>query len=696
MGTDNKLQIIIEAVNKTKGELDQIKDQVNDLGKGIKEAGSHTDSFTGGIGKMAAAFGIANIGMAVLQKGVSEFVSIIKKGLSAVEDFQLSIIENASVITTFAKNTEGANIADVYKNAKEYATNLVNKIEEWDAKTIATGKDLGIINQTLIQGGVLIDYTNKKQEEGFLAIANAVKILTAGQNFEIQGRQEVRALLDGEVRANSRLATLMDAQLNGSLKEQIAIWKQEGTVIEHVGELLSGFAQGANDLETTWTAVGSTLETIATKILRGAFGPVFEDLVGRAKELSDYFLDHKEVMEEISSILSEGISATWITIRNTVQDVYNLLVPLAPLLGLISSIVGTSVTGWSYILAILGPITERVGNLLSSMLEVAKAGYMVYEALYRAASFDFKGAANALGSAKDAWMNAGKQAGKAVSAGLYNEINVKMQELYGAGEKVPGGTKTTPTRPALRQPEPSGTKDKKGKDRTEAFGQTQIELQGELEALNAGFSEYEKAYIQFRTKIDKDKERFKTVPGATDFLTNILGKYDEALYNKYLTQAEQKAKERMDKESVAEVEAQQKLIDVKLDYDSKYNAELLKRHDITEEEAANRSIAIEVKKLESAQAVVAVKQSTAKTDAEANTLAGEYLLIEDKIINTKKIGVFLSEEAAKKDKEQFLDLLISYQQNNLEVAKIVGSLQEEATIQMGILTSKTKSSQCCY
>lgn len=216
----------------------------------------------------------------------SEFVA----GLSAVEDYKLKVASMGAFLTTFSTKLTKTNAAEIYRESTAEAQKLVAAMERLDAKTIASGKDLNTMAEQFIKGGVKIDTTNQATMDGFANIANALKLMTQGQNQEIQMRQEIRALVQGQMKDTNLLAKTLQS-IDPNIKEHIKLWKQQGTLIENVGGLLAGFGPATKDLENTWAVVGSTMETIHNRVLRGMFKGTYDSLLQTAKDINSTFQD---------------------------------------------------------------------------------------------------------------------------------------------------------------------------------------------------------------------------------------------------------------------------------------------------------------------------------------------------------------------------------------------------------------------
>ena len=275
-------------------------------------------------------------------------VKFFKAGFMAVERFRLSVASVAASITTFSDLSAG-DVDRVYANAVKYAEQLALKMEIINVRTIATGEQLRAMNETFIQQGVLLDINSKKQEDAFVSVANAISLITQGQNQEIQMRQEVRGLLSGDIRATNLLARMINAKLGGALKENITLWKQQGTLLENLGKHLEGFKAGSADLASTWAALSTTFETIANRYLRAIFKPIYEDIIKSSLKFSRSLLGQKKVLGDTGKILKDELLTAWESTKSIVKGVGNLLDGFKEPLLFMVKMVNMAVKGWALI-----------------------------------------------------------------------------------------------------------------------------------------------------------------------------------------------------------------------------------------------------------------------------------------------------------------------------------------------------------
>ncbi|MFA7287327.1 MAG: phage tail tape measure C-terminal domain-containing protein [Melioribacteraceae bacterium] len=259
-------------------------------------------------------------------------------GLAAVEDYELKVASMSAFLTTFSKNLTKTNASEVYRQSNAEAQKLVQTMEILDARTIASGKDLTTMAEQFIKGGIKIDTQNKAAMDGFVNIANALKLLTKGQNQEIQMRQEIRALSQGQVRDQNILVQTLKG-IDPQIKEHIKLWKQQGTVLENVGILLKGFGPAAKDLGNTWAVVGSTMETIHNRVLRDAFRPTYESLIESAKAWNAMLMNVDGTLTNFAKTLSFVIGFISKFVENFVTMVA-IITPIAAIVGLIAAAFG--------------------------------------------------------------------------------------------------------------------------------------------------------------------------------------------------------------------------------------------------------------------------------------------------------------------------------------------------------------------
>lgn len=309
-------------------------------------------------------------GAAAISAAISAAVSIhtIREAIGELDKFELSVIRVASMITGMQGPKD---VTENYKKNYEYAERIAEKLEEWDAKSAANGETLMIMNEELVKGKVLINANNKAQEEGFIALSNALATYTAGQNASIQAHQEIRGLIQGQVNVHTQLGMQIDSLIRnegkykGGLKEATAEWLKQGTFLENIRKYLVGFVASAQDMEKTWTAVSSTLQTKVAAVMRTSVKPLWEDIREVINQISSG-------LEEHVNIIASSVYKAWMAVKGVLESIEILFNRQTGALGgitmlaiAVANTVGMIAKGWTMIAAVVLPtVVEKIGSIL--------------------------------------------------------------------------------------------------------------------------------------------------------------------------------------------------------------------------------------------------------------------------------------------------------------------------------------------
>ena len=299
----SEVKVAISAQDNFSATLGKASSQFRSMEGSVNSLSSRVTALAGALG-----------GLYISNKLWEGFTS----GLKAVDDFQMSVVQMAATITSLQG---GDNIAENYKTAKEYAEGLQVTLMKVDANTSLNLSNLQQITFEMTKQGVLLDTNNQQQVEAFTRIANAVAVYSNNGRNEMQVRQEISALLRGEVDQNSQLASMIQRTVDGPLKQQIDKWKQSGTLLEELSKRLGGFGEASQDIGNMWSSIKSSFETAVNVILKAGFTDIVKDLVGWGEKLNTYLKDHRDM---IAGEIKQG----WETLKvylSTAADIAKLL-----------------------------------------------------------------------------------------------------------------------------------------------------------------------------------------------------------------------------------------------------------------------------------------------------------------------------------------------------------------------------------
>ncbi len=229
-----------------------------------------------------------------IQLAISGVVDSIKGGIEAVNNFQMSNIQMAAILTSLAKNQ--TDIAGTYKRSKEYAYVLNQMLMLVDANTSLNLQNLQAITLEMAKQGVTLKLNNAEEQANFTKIANAVALYSRNGADERQVRQEISALMRGEVRQGDELAKLLNTMTNGQLPKLIVQWKNSGTVVKEIADRLTGFGPAAEDINKTWSAATSSMKTSLNLIAQAGLTSIVKDLSEWIQVANNYLREHADLI----------------------------------------------------------------------------------------------------------------------------------------------------------------------------------------------------------------------------------------------------------------------------------------------------------------------------------------------------------------------------------------------------------------
>ena len=246
-------------------------------------------------------------------------LNFFTNGVKVVADYEDSIISLAATWTTLSKNQ--TDIPATFENSVRYAEQLLPVLIDIDRYTGMTLNQSLQLTTALATRGVVLNKDNKEQIQGYTDLSNAILIMTKGQGTGRQIMQETKALMEGSVKGGNELANMINANMNGKLKENIELWKKEGAAIGDSGYVLaklepylSGYTAAMEKLKGSWPVMMSSLETTWQILQRETFTPILKDWKSSLQDINDYLKEHSK---EISTNVYNG----WLKVKGVIAAV---------------------------------------------------------------------------------------------------------------------------------------------------------------------------------------------------------------------------------------------------------------------------------------------------------------------------------------------------------------------------------------
>jgi hypothetical protein len=237
-----------------------------------------------GVATTFLAIGTAATGLGAL------LVNKLTPAFKAVEEYNLRVVRSASVLASiYADAGPGSDITKVYQKAYFYADKLQETMIKINKNTLANVAQMNLVNLELNKQGITVDVNSEKSIKGFETLTNAIAVMTAGmQNQNMQFGQEIRAVLEGNIRQGSTLALFLKQKLGPNTKQIIEEWKRSGTFLENVSKHLKGFDAASSQIKRTWETVNSTFKSLIEYALAKGFKPMYNYIIDIGLAINEY------------------------------------------------------------------------------------------------------------------------------------------------------------------------------------------------------------------------------------------------------------------------------------------------------------------------------------------------------------------------------------------------------------------------
>lgn len=315
MADDLKLEMRIRALVQGAREVDALaKDLQNLAGAAKQPLPDHTGPFRGGLSKAGSAVGnlrnlIVGLGGALaafkgFQLAAGALRAFVREGIgfnATVEQARLGI---ATLITAQTTLTDASGKTLTGQEALSAAMRISEKevlaLRIAGIQTSATFEQLLESYQQAMGPGLGAGLGLEEVRGITVKIVQAAGTLRVPMN---QVGQEVRAILEGSIDVNARIANAL-----GITNEMVKNWKSQGTLVEELNKRLEAFAVAGIETAKTWGAVTSNLQDAVSIIAGEVTRPLFEATkAGLGEVLGQVFdLEKGEISASFQGLVTAG------------------------------------------------------------------------------------------------------------------------------------------------------------------------------------------------------------------------------------------------------------------------------------------------------------------------------------------------------------------------------------------------------
>ena len=320
--------------------------------------------------------------LALVTFAVQTMANIFNKTFGAVlrniDDFQIATIAAAVAITGMSAETDRS-ISDVFAQNLKAVESIFEELTIVAADFFSTGQELQLAYNTLAQRGIVI----RQDEFRILGkLTDQIKLLTSGQNAQIQIQQELRAILDGNVRTTTAFGKSLQAR--GVDVAQLAREMRATGSIKVFEDFLTGLDAATGAIRRTLESVLATFESLVRSLGRNIFRDTYDAVVTSITDVNNILIDQRDLIINIGQAvvgsLTRGfervvaVTAQWANVLGDIvaDDFLRLLAILASILKFTSGPIRAFLLFGFVLQAVTGDIkdVDKAFNILIGTLRI--------------------------------------------------------------------------------------------------------------------------------------------------------------------------------------------------------------------------------------------------------------------------------------------------------------------------------------
>src|SRR5574343_118909 len=313
MARDARIELVISALDNASKVLAGVTKEMDDLTNKTSEASKSAklseSSFSG------AATALAAMTTAALAAGAAIAALGFKQAIAAAEKFELTTINIASQLTNMAAEGQGS-YKEMFDKNQIYAKAFYEKLRQYDAERASSIEEMMVVYNALVTQGYQV---RMEEAKSLSMITDLIKQKTAGQGFEIQAFQEIRALMDGQANMHSRIAMELKERIGPAWAEILKQHEKAGTLLTYLNSLYPGIEASSEKMQQTLEAQTTTLKSQLTYIGREGLAKAYEDVVEWLAKINEYLKTHADE-------LIVKLQKVWDSIRMTLAAIPDLII----------------------------------------------------------------------------------------------------------------------------------------------------------------------------------------------------------------------------------------------------------------------------------------------------------------------------------------------------------------------------------
>lgn len=316
-GSSTQLEAALQRLSKNMDELG-VKSRVV---QSQIQTGSRRSSAA--INEQNKSFTLMVAKLALVTFAVQTLANIFQNTFGAVlkniDDFNLAAISTASAITSITSETNRPGI-EVFNQNLQATKQTFEELEIVAADFFSSGAELQLAYNTLAQRGVIV----REEEFKLLGkLTDQIKLLTGGQAADIQIQQELRSILDGNVRTTSAFGKALQAR--GVNITQLQRELQATGSLKPFEPFLTGLDSASGAIRRTLSSVLSTFGSLASILGRNIFEDTYDGVVASITRVNNFIIDQRDELIGVAKVLINDVKFAFEQIVRVVSTLGNIL-----------------------------------------------------------------------------------------------------------------------------------------------------------------------------------------------------------------------------------------------------------------------------------------------------------------------------------------------------------------------------------
>ena len=311
--------------------LNQVRTQMTQLGVQSKQVSTrmqaHNRRTAKSIDDQNRSFTLMVAKLALVAFAVQTVANIFNSSFGAIlrniDEFNLAAIGTAAAVTGITDETNRP-IGDVFNQNLAAALATFEKLEIVSANFFATGQELQLAFNTLAQRGVVI---REDEFQTLGKITDQIKLLTGGQNTQIQIQQELRAILDGNVRTTTAFGKALQAR--GVDVAQLSREVRATGSLAPFEPFLTGLDAASGAVRRTLSSVTATFSSLFNILARNIFQDTFDGVVSRITTINNLLIDNRDQIIQVGQVLLDNVFFAFQQINKVATTLFNIIGDIA-------------------------------------------------------------------------------------------------------------------------------------------------------------------------------------------------------------------------------------------------------------------------------------------------------------------------------------------------------------------------------